>query len=598
MLKKVAAVKPSTESLPQREAADRYIYKVWPEAFNTDLFCTPRPIPKMISAEFNRQEVFVSRLRLANYKTREETESGDEVAEGFAEFFGADYSDSVEVAAFTIFFFTYSTLIGRDWQEFQKKRREMELKNLQTTPVRKPMETPIHRRGNTVASTQQDVAVVSATCSDDCYVAVCDECTGANIRATSSLPFMSPFPTSMYPDFKRFSLLSTTKKKPQNEPNSSYLTPNRSDSLVDHFDDSYVEYEEARAVAAAQLDLGFETLTTMSSLRNLAPDPDAYKSLMGACGRCGDTQRALELIEVMKKDGLVDGEVLSWFVSAFAHNDDSGISSRLSPANRDNVKSPHRGSDAYYRHLERKLDALEQRRENQGTSSYLTGLLSSDDDESVYSDSSTSSSVSSAPLQSSSFMEWFTPHKQKPRRKKKSKRRRKKSSLKIGMPVSAVVAKQIVLAENLLDFLYPSLSIDTNGDCCPQCSAELKESDIVKGWVPCAFGDYASTCPNCKHRFVPRFSVTNLAPDFQGSQGVGTPLHCEFLSPWVLRKELSAVAEGEGGIEAMTKPEWRSGADIHSTLWWNLIVLCRKYKLPYSYLLQGSFQNRLISPTP
>jgi hypothetical protein len=166
------------------------------------------------------------------------------------------------------------------------------------------------------------------------------------------------------------------------------------------------------------------------------------------------------------------------------------------------------------------------------------------------------------------------------------------------MPVTDVVAKQVLLAENLLDFLYPSLSIDSNSDSCPQCSAEMKDGDIIQGWVPCAFQDYTTCCPKCKHRFVPRFAVTNLAPDFQGSQGIGTPLYCEYLSPWVLRRELDSVAKGEGGIEAMTKPDWRSGTDIHSTLWWNMIVLCRKHRLPFTYLLQGSFQNRLINPTP
>lgn len=597
VLKTVAAVRPCTLDLPERDATGPYIYKIWPAAFNTDLFCKPRPIPQMIAAEFNRQEVFVSRLRLANYKIRNDGESGDEATESKADFFADDYSDSVEVAAFTVFMFFFSSVIGQEWQEFQKKRREMEVKTPKLGQPAQPFETPRQKQSNAVTTTKQDLGTVSADCSD-CYVAVCDECTSTPGPA-ASLQFMSPFPTSMYPDFKRFSLLtgSTMKKKQSDVSKQSFMTPNRSSSLFDTFDDSYVEYEEARAVAAAQLDLGFETLTTMSSLRRLAPDPDAYKQLMGACGRCGDTQRALELIEIMKKDGLVDGEVLSWFVSAFAYNDDSAVNSRLSPANRDNVKSPHRGSDAYYKHLEKKLDVLEQRREIQGTSSYLTGLLSSDD-ESVLSEASNASSVASAPLPSSSFMEWFTPHKTKPKKKRMSRRKRRKSSLQIGMPVSDVVAKQIVLAENLLDFLYPSLKIDTNGDCCPQCSAELKESDISRGWVPCDFDNYTTCCPQCKHRFVPRFSVTNLAPDFCGSQGVGTNLYCEFLSPWVLRKELDAVAKSEGGIEAMTKPEWRNGTDIHSTIWWNLIVLCRKYKLPYTYLLQGSFQNRLISPTP
>lgn len=599
VLKKVAAVVPSTEELPER--VDPYIYPEWPEQFETDFFCTPRPIPKMIAAEFNRQEVFVSRLRKANYKPREDAESVGIVQDGNGDFFAEGYSNSCEIAAFTVFFFTYSTLIGREWQEFQKKRREMELESPPRTlvPPSMPLETP--ERGNTIVAAMQEDGVAKSTCNDDCFVAVCDDCTSTNPTINSTLPFMSPFPKSMYPDFKKFSLLtgSTIKKKHSYESNNSFVTPNRLASLVDDVDNNYIEYEEARAVASAQLDLAFETLTTMSNLRNLAPDADTYKSLMEACGRCGDSQRALELIEIMKQDGLVDGEVLSWFVSAFAHKDDSAISSRLSPANRDNVKTPHRGSDAYHRHLEKKLEQLEQRREIQHSSSLLSGLLSSDD-ESAFSETSNASSAASAPpVQSASFMEWFTPHKQKPnRKKKKSKRRRRKSSFKIGMPVSDVVAKQINLAENLLDFLYPSLSIDTNGDNCPQCSADLKEADIVQGWVPCAFGNYTTGCPQCKHRFVPRFSVTNLAPDFQGSQGLGTPLYCEYLSPWVIRKELSAVANGEGGMEVLTKPEFRAGADIQSTLWWNLVVLCRKYRLPFSCLLQGSFENRLISPTP
>ncbi|CAB9497973.1 DENN domain-containing protein 5B [Seminavis robusta] len=611
VLKKVQAVEPSTEGLSESRNSEPYVYKVWPEVFDLSLVCAPKPIPRMIAAEFDRQCVLVSRLRLANYKPREEADSIDLVPDEQQDFFAADYDSSPECAAFTVFFFAYSHFIGRDWQEYQKKRKELEAENLARTPLFSPGTTKTPERSSQqhvidenrelpsnalTTGNHQDLS--SANCNDDCYIAVCDDCTKATVGST--LPYTSPFPI-MYPDFKKFSLLASAVKRTASKTTEPYVTPNRTASLVDNIaDDSLAEYEEARAVASAQLDLGFETLKTMSQLRHFAPDPDAYKSLMGACGRCGDTQRALELIEIMKHDGLVDGEVLSWFVSAFAHNDDAALASRLSPANRDNVKSPHRGSDdAYYKYLEKKLELLECSRELRGSSSCLTGLLSSDD-ESVFSADSSSSSVASAPVQStSSFMEWFTPHKKTNKKKRKSKRKRRKSSLQIGMPVSDVVAKQVMLAENLLDFLYPSLSIDTHGDCCPQCSAELKESDIVQGWVPCAFSNFTTACPACKHRFVPRFSVTNLAPDFQGSQGLGTPLYCEYLSPWVLRKELHAVAKGEGGIEELTKPEWRSGNDIHSTIWWNLIVLCRKYRLPYTFLLQGSFlQNRLITATP
>mmetsp|Transcript_29023 Transcript_29023/g.37943 ORF Transcript_29023/g.37943 Transcript_29023/m.37943 type:complete len:80 (-) Transcript_29023:8-247(-) len=74
---------------------------------------------------------------------------------------------------------------------------------------------------------------------------------------------------------------------------------------------------------------------------------------------------------------------------------------------------------------------------------------------------------------------------------------------------------------------------------------------------------------------------------------MGTPLYCEFVSPWVLMKELQQLYE-----EDLVDPQWRKGAGINATLWWNMIVLFMRYQLPVSYLLQGSFPNRLINPDP
>lgn len=145
--------------------------------------------------------------------------------------------------------------------------------------------------------------------------------------------------------------------------------------------------------------------------------------------------------------------------------------------------------------------------------------------------------------------------------------------------------------------MYPGLAIDTDSDSCPHCSNVLCENDVVAGWSPCAFQDFTTKCPKCEHRFVPRFSVTTIAHDFVGSQGPQTPLYCEFLSPWVVRKELQHIVKGAAGIIGMLDPSWRSGTDIHSTLFWNLMVLCRRYRLPFTFLLQGSFKdNRLILP--
>ena len=100
------------------------------------------------------------------------------------------------------------------------------------------------------------------------------------------------------------------------------------------------------------------------------------------------------------------------------------------------------------------------------------------------------------------------------------------------------------------------------------------------------------------HKCVPNFSVSCSDPAFEGSQGKQSALFCELLSPWVLRKALGHVINGETGIQGMLEPEWRSGTDIRATLFWNLIVLCRRYRLPFGFLLQGSVQGRTILPRP
>jgi len=76
--------------------------------------------------------------------------------------------------------------------------------------------------------------------------------------------------------------------------------------------------EEAKATAVAQLNLAFEILDIMKE-REFKTDPVAYKCLIDACGRCGDTERATKLLSRMHEDGIVaDGVVYSCLVSAFS----------------------------------------------------------------------------------------------------------------------------------------------------------------------------------------------------------------------------------------------------------------------------------------
>jgi pentatricopeptide repeat protein len=53
--------------------------------------------------------------------------------------------------------------------------------------------------------------------------------------------------------------------------------------------------------------------------RGLRADPEAFECLIDACGRCGDTERATQLLGRMHEDGIVaDGVVYSSLVAAFS----------------------------------------------------------------------------------------------------------------------------------------------------------------------------------------------------------------------------------------------------------------------------------------
>ena len=83
-----------------------------------------------------------------------------------------------------------------------------------------------------------------------------------------------------------------------------------------------------------------------------------------------------------------------------------------------------------------------------------------------------------------------------------------------------------------------------------------------------------------------------------GSKGPASPLMCERLSPWVLQKEIRTVMADREGIENLLSPQWREGENKNAVLWWNLVLSCMRYRLPFTFLLQGSFEQNLIAPMP
>lgn len=594
VLTKFIAVEPCAVDL---DVKTPFIYKQWPEKFNQQLFGMPRPIPTIITAEFDRQAALISRLRSTQ-------EPGAVESNHLFDFYGSDYDTSPEGMAFTVFFYAYSAVIGREWQAFQHKQRELQaMADLDAGKDHSDVQEGVG--SDPVTQTESvELEIVDPDTLSDTYLGLCDACPSGAAAVNDALVYVttSPCPRQIDEFNAQAQIAFEAISGLANSPSTFLQGP--TSSLLDK-DNGFAEYEEARAVAVAQLHLAFDTLKNME-MRGLLSDPDVFKSLMEACGRCGDTKRALELIEMMKRDGLAaDQEVLSCFMAAFAHNDDD-LGDDTSSERFGSVRR-QRSSDAYSSFLKKNLQSMTR---DTGKDAQPTTPVSDSDADSCPSDhvSNSGSETTPSPIGAmgsipvgSAILDWFYPRElnsnMKARRRKRRRRRTKMMADREG-PLTDRLSKQIVLGESLLDFLYPDLKIDTDGDSCPQCSNSMTRNNVIAGWRPRAFQDVTTRCPQCQHRFVPRFSISCSAPTFEGSQGVGTPLYCEFLSPWVLRKELSHVIDGDKGIDLILDPEWRSGQQVGSTIWWNLVALFKHYKLPFSFLLQGSFQNRLISPIP
>ncbi len=52
------------------------------------------------------------------------------------------------------------------------------------------------------------------------------------------------------------------------------------------------------------------------------------------------------------------------------------------------------------------------------------------------------------------------------------------------------------------------------------------------------------------------------------------------------------------GAEDLLDPSWREMENKNSVLWWNMVLSFMRYHLPFTFLLQGSFPQELISPMP
>jgi len=549
VLKKIDAVEPNTgvddnTTTPNllnniysnsNKNAKSFSYESWPETLDPDLFGEARPIPEIIAAEFDRRAYVAQRLRKNHYDDSLDND-----------FEAGDCYPSLSVGTFTVYLLIYCDVVGR---ELENARNKMKKDSDQNSILLNIGMTESDTKQETRHGLIPDRSLSLCSSSSDCHDGDEEKQSPKGLNTQS------------------MENLSLEEKEP-------------------------LCLDEAKIVATAQLDLAFSVLRTMS-LRKLPIDSDGYRFMMEACGRCGNSQRASQLLRLMRGNGFaVDSEIYSKFVLAFT------VSNELFPT--DPSKSPlektpqvvmdddvHETLAARSKKPPTGLFSKKKMLYRKGLSSLHSSDLSSLNGSSQESWSATGSTS----LSTSSSLTGRSGRLTKGRIKKIRKLKKRED-----LQITGQIEKHISIGDSLLDFLYEDLELDT-ADACAKCSYVMSEDQIMLGWKLCSFSDYTTQCPQCKHRFVPRFTVMSSSDSFIGSQGLGTPLYCEFLSPWVLQKELHAVINTEE-VGSIMKSEWRNGTDINATLWWNLIVAFRRHKLPITFLLQGSFKNQLIMPMP
>jgi hypothetical protein len=479
-LKNVKAVDPSREGLPDLPDGKKAYspYKMWPLQFEESLFGEARPVPSVISAEFDRRHSLHKMLR-SQYGVVDDTRTS------------GGHNRSPEVTSFVLFFATFTSVIGRELAAVKKNEYRFEIEG-------------------------------------EVY----------------------------HPLLKQFS----SKSSSQNSDQNSRRQRNND------FDD---DMEVARAIAKAQVEVAYNALMLMH-VRKLPPEPAVYKLFIQACGRCKQRSYAPKIMDMLARDRLATNpDIYTSLIAAFSNNDDSQPSALIlhqirAESSTSDISNSHHG-------------VLDSRPSEHSLSLSIP--------------ESSASPGSGSKKSPRNLMPSFKNQKSKRIMRLKSKSIAKKKHAK----VTAANASQSDLGKNLLESMYPGISIDAE-NVCPKCAHVLDEGEVVRGWTPCASNNYHTSCPTCQHKFVPKFAVSCNSPDFLGSQGKGSTLYCDYLSPWVMLREIRSVITASGGIESILDQKFRSGTDIRATLWWNMIVTFERYELPHFFLLQGS--NQLILPPP
>lgn len=610
----------------------RYTYNTFPSTFNNDLFGEPRPMSAAVIAEFDRQKKDAARFR------RKTANSGEKKKKKKKNRLESNENDSKmmdpEVATFNLFFTSFASVVGKELMDISENPLLAQDKTILATYTHREGEDDSVTESETEASLitnqtedeleeevdeeeKEGVAEMKQTrpdiggllgesdeeddnegtqeaeeeqanqqgsdVSDDIQKDKEDEDQNEEKEETEMAELVekeedtndlasdtnndnkeeaaSATPTKQH----NAESTSDANKEDESQPRSRFTT-----SL------SKAQIEEAQSTGRAQLALAFEMLTMLKK-RGLKADPESYQCLIDSCGRVGDTKKATDLLSKMHEDGIVaDGVVYSSLVSAFS----AESAWKQATGDKPDEDLPEWANSTS---IEMDWNKLQQRSfldNAKAQINALTGSGSEDDDENegnrlarlrtlIAGRRASATGVSSAPKVE-----------------------------KIEFYVTEAVEMQIELGENLLEIVYPDISVDTDNETCPRCNFLLSDDHVVQGWTASDSQDYTTCCPNCTQRFVPHFRVQSTSTAFMGSKGPASPLLCERLSPWVLQKEIRTVMADREGIENLLSPEWRESETKNAVLWWNLVLSCMRYRFPFTFLLQGSFEQNLIAPLP
>mmetsp|Transcript_5650 Transcript_5650/g.11710 ORF Transcript_5650/g.11710 Transcript_5650/m.11710 type:complete len:1333 (-) Transcript_5650:55-4053(-) len=602
---------PSRLTVPEKTV--RFVYKEFPSTLNKDIFGAPRPLPAAVIAEFDRQRKDAAQFKRKGQRVSEKNKPAAAHIRRAHTNMDPETPPSPEAATFTVFFMAFTALVGKELVQMAHDAESQEKTILSTyvpTGQYGPSDSESAATGDDgeeeegeepvdleekadiaemkadrpnmggmfgddedmdsnhetlvrqgVANDQESLDAVdlqSITSNDEMAFGKGEAKVQTNENSTAAST-EAPLPSLANGDDET---VNTNKTGASNKTEDSKPKKRFRDKLSD------LQIEEAKATGRAQLGLAFEMLTMMKK-RGLQADPEAYQSLIDACGRVGDTKRATELLAMMHEDGIVaDGTVYACLVSAFS----------AESAWKDKTKEEELPEWANSTAVEMDWNKLQKRTFLER----LVGQVAADPEEGEEdADLSTYQKLSNRLFRSN---------------KKEGGANGKAAEDKMEFFCTEQVERQISLGENLVEIVFPDILVDTENETCPRCNYYLSDDDVVEGWTPGDNNNYTTTCPNCTQRFVPHFCVQSSSPTFMGSKGAASPLLCERLSPWVLQKEIRTVMSDVQGIDALLDPSWREKEYKNSVLWWNLVLSCMRYRLPFSFLLQGSFEQNLIAP--